>query len=143
MRARLRDGRRRDAESGSACLGPHRSDFLVGYRRPGADTSPAVPATACSTGEQKALLLSIVLANARLLAEGPTGPPILLLDEVAAHLDSARRAALYQEILALGSQAWLTGTDPILFAALEGQAQFLAVAPGTVTAMAVSRPNEL
>jgi DNA replication and repair protein RecF len=133
MRAQLRESRRRDAASGGASLGPHRSDFVVGYRKGDDDRAEPVPAPACSTGEQKALLLSIVLANARLLADGPAGPPLLLLDEVAAHLDPSRRAALYAEILALGSQAWLTGTDPILFAPLHGHAHFLSVTPGQIT----------
>jgi DNA replication and repair protein RecF len=86
-----------------------------------------VPAAQCSTGEQKALLLSLVLANARALAQDFGAPPLLLLDEVAAHLDAGRRAALYDEVCALGTQAWLTGTGRELFAGLEGRAQFLSV----------------
>jgi DNA replication and repair protein RecF len=84
-------------------------------------------AAQCSTGEQKALLLSLVLANARALAADLGAPPILLLDEVAAHLDAARRAALYDEICALGAQAFLTGTDATLFADLGPRAQHLTV----------------
>ena len=85
-----------------------------------------MPAALASTGEQKALLISLVLANARALAaEGPT--PILLLDEVAAHLDKGRRAALYDEIDALGAQAWMTGTGPELFADLGARAQSVEV----------------
>ena len=83
-----------------------------------------MPAALSSTGEQKALLLSLILANARALA-GES--PVLLLDEVAAHLDAARRAALYDEIVALRAQAFLTGTGPELFEALQGRAQFLSV----------------
>ena len=81
----------------------------------------------CSTGEQKALLISVVLAQARLQAAVRGAPPVLLLDEVAAHLDAARRTALFDEILALGAQAWLTGTDEALFAPFGDDAQFLRV----------------
>ncbi len=137
LRGRLKDARTGDAESGSAPIGPHRSDFQVGYHI----GTRTVPATACSTGEQKALLLAIVLANARLLAELPTGPPLLLLDEVAAHLDADRRAALYREILAQGGQAWLTGTDPALFAPLEGHAQLLTVTPGRIGPLGRQEPD--
>ncbi|MEX0300871.1 MAG: DNA replication and repair protein RecF, partial [Leisingera sp.] len=86
-----------------------------------------IPAKDCSTGEQKALLVSLILANARALAQREGAPPILLLDEVAAHLDAARRAALYDEICALKTQAWMTGTGPELFAELGGRAQTLEV----------------
>ena len=131
-RLRLREQRSADAGSGSAAVGPHRSDFLVGL---GAGGTGSVPADRCSTGEQKALLLAIVLAHARLLAELPTGPPLLLLDEVVAQLDADRRRALFREILALGSQAWLTGTDAPLFAPLAGAAQFVSIAAGQATRM--------
>ncbi len=87
-----------------------------------------MPAAHCSTGEQKALLLAILLAEARLLTQARGAAPIMLLDEVAAHLDAERRAALFVEILALKTQAWLTGTDAALFAPLRGAAQFLDVA---------------
>jgi len=82
-----------------------------------------VPARDCSTGEQKALLVSLILANARALADSFGAPPLLLLDEVAAHLDPDRRAALYDELCALGAQAWMTGTEPALFATLGDRAQ--------------------
>jgi DNA replication and repair protein RecF len=128
----LRDGlaerRRADAESGGAGLGPHRSDLLAHHRAKG------VAAEHCSTGEQKALLIAILLAHARLLTLERGTAPLLLLDEVAAHLDAARRAALYEEILGLGAQAWLTGTDAADFDGLQGQAQFFAVHDGTVHA---------
>ncbi|MEI6557744.1 MAG: DNA replication/repair protein RecF [Rhodospirillaceae bacterium] len=129
VRVRLRDSRRADAETGGAALGPHRSDFQVRWRK---GDGPPLAAESCSTGEQKALLLAIVLANARLLAEAATGPPLLLLDEVAAHLDCGRRAALFEEILALGGQAWLTGTDAALFEALKGRARFISISDGRV-----------
>ena len=121
LRARLGAARPRDAESGGAGLGPHRSDLVVVHLDKG------LPAEVGSTGEQKALLLSIVLAHARLLALARGQAPVLLLDEVAAHLDEVRRVALFAEILALGAQAWMTGTDAGLFAALGDSAQFFEV----------------
>ncbi|MFE0757616.1 DNA replication/repair protein RecF [Inquilinus sp. NPDC058860] len=124
----LCDNRRIDAAAGAATEGPHRSDLSVHHR------TKAMPAAQCSTGEQKALLIGIVLANARLLAGERGAPPLLLLDEVAAHLDEARRAALYEEILALGAQAWMTGTDPALFAPLGDRAHHLGVDDARVAA---------
>lgn len=121
FQALLADNRRRDAEAGSTVDGPHRSDLAV--RHVGKDA----PAAQCSTGEQKALLIAIQLANARLEAARRGVGPLLLLDEVAAHLDAERRAALFAEIRALRSQVWLTGTDRALFAALDGRAQFFRV----------------
>ena len=84
-------------------------------------------AAQCSTGEQKALLISLVLTNARALAEDTGAAPLILLDEVAAHLDAERRAALYDEICALGAQAWMTGTEADLFEGLGSRAQFIEV----------------
>ncbi|MGR3541588.1 MAG: DNA replication/repair protein RecF [Hasllibacter sp.] len=109
LAAAFRDGRRTDAYAGRTLAGPHRSDLSAFWSQKG------VEARLTSTGEQKALLISLVLANARALAQDTGAPPILLLDEVAAHLDAARRAALYAEIEALGAQAWMTGTEPELF----------------------------
>jgi DNA replication and repair protein RecF len=111
-------GRGRDMAAGRTLTGPHRADLEAVYAAKG------VPARQCSTGEQKALLISLVLANARALAEDFGAPPILLLDEVAAHLDADRRAALYDEICALGAQAFMTGTGAELFEGLQGRAQF-------------------
>jgi len=108
----LAAGRTRDRAAGRTLSGPHRTDLVAVYGAKG------MAARLCSTGEQKALLISLVLANARALAEDLGTPPILLLDEVAAHLDAERRGALYAEIGALGAQAWMTGTDVELFAAL-------------------------
>lgn len=105
-------GRFRDGKAGRTLSGPHRSDLTAIYAAKG------VEAKLCSTGEQKALLISLVLANARALAALGGAPPIILLDEVAAHLDQDRRAALYDEITALGAQAWMTGTGADLFEAL-------------------------
>jgi DNA replication and repair protein RecF len=122
LRAALEESRNRDLTAGRTLVGPHRSDLLGTYAAKG------LPARDCSTGEQKALLVSLILSNARALAEMEGAPPILLLDEVAAHLDAARRAALYDEICALGAQAWMTGTGPELFSELGGRAQVLEVA---------------
>ncbi len=120
--ATLRQMRGRDGAAGRALSGPHRSDLLVTHR------PKAMPAGECSTGEQKALLVGIILANARLRAAEDARPPVLLLDEIAAHLDAVRRAALFDALCAMGAQAWMTGTDPDLFAALGDRAQFIAVA---------------
>jgi len=120
--AALAGGRARDLAAGRTLSGPHRADLAARYRDKDMD------AAACSTGEQKALLISLVLANARALAAEGGAAPVLLLDEVAAHLDAGRRAALYDEIGALGAQAFLTGTDPELFDHLAGRAQMIAVA---------------
>ncbi len=122
----LRDSRRRDGESGGTAVGPHRSDLRVWHRADGR------PAAEGSTGEQKALLVALLLAQARVLAAEGEAPPLMLLDEVAAHLDPDRRAALFQAVLGLGVQAWLTGTEPALFAPLAGQAQRGQVVPGQV-----------
>lgn len=122
----LKEMRARDAGAGRTLDGPHRSDLLV--RHMGKDRE----ARQCSTGEQKALLLGIVLANARLMA-AMGRPPLLLLDEVAAHLDSERRAALFDEIIGLDLQAFMTGTDPSLFASLGSRAQNLHVDRGAVS----------
>jgi len=117
----LSQGRRRDMAAGRTLVGPHRTDLQAVYR------AKAQPADQCSTGEQKALLISLILANARALAQDLGQPPVLLFDEVAAHLDAARRGALYDEICSLGAQAILTGTEPALFDSLGARAQNLTV----------------
>ena len=117
----LADGRRNDMAAGRTLTGPHRADLEATYSAKG------VAAKQCSTGEQKALLVSLILANARALAEDFGAPPILLLDEVAAHLDADRRASLYDEICALGAQAWMTGTGAELFDSLGPRAAYLQV----------------
>jgi DNA replication and repair protein RecF len=127
-RARLAASRRQDAESGGVASGPHRSDLSVRHAATG------VAAAQCSTGEQKALLIAILLANSRLQAALRGVAPIMLLDEIVAHLDRERRRALFAELLALGAQAWLTGTDEDSFAELRGAAQFLRVANATIAA---------
>ncbi|HSV01797.1 MAG TPA: DNA replication/repair protein RecF [Phenylobacterium sp.] len=122
LAAALKAARERDAAAGRALTGPHRGDLLVTH------TEKDRPAAECSTGEQKALILNLVLAQAARLARIEAQPsPILLLDEVAAHLDARRRAALFDEVEALGLQAFLTGTDAQLFEALAGRAQGFAV----------------
>ena len=121
LREALAAGRARDLAAGRTLTGPHRSDLDAVYADKG------VAARDCSTGEQKALLISLILANARALMAETGQPPVLLLDEVAAHLDSARRAALYDEICALGAQAWMTGTEASLFDALGDRGQYLRV----------------
>ncbi len=126
LRAALQDSRGRDAQQGGAAVGPHRSDLAA--RHMGKDC----PAALCSTGEQKALLVGLVLAHARLIGIERGRPPLLLLDEVAAHLDAARRESLYDELLSLGLQAWLTGTEPAVFEPLVGRAQTFRVADGQV-----------
>lgn len=122
----LRDSRRRDSEAGGAAVGPHRSDLAVTHLAKG------LPAAQCSTGEQKALLIAIVLAHARLQGAERGAGPVLLLDEVAAHLDAARRDALFDTVLGLGLQAWITGTDAGVFDALSDRAQYFEVAAATV-----------
>ncbi len=117
LAAALAQGRARDAAAGRALEGPHRGDLAV------FDIAKDRPAAECSTGEQKALVLNLVLAQAARLSRTESSPtPILLLDEVAAHLDPIRRAALFDEIEALALQAFLTGTDEQLFEALKGRA---------------------
>ena len=118
----LAAGRGRDMAAGRTLVGPHRSDMGAVF------AAKALPAAQCSTGEQKALLVSLILANARALQAEIGAAPILLLDEIAAHLDAARRAALYDEICALGAQAFMTGTGPELFDRLGVRAQNLEVA---------------
>ncbi|HOZ28448.1 MAG TPA: DNA replication/repair protein RecF [Hyphomonadaceae bacterium] len=123
----LRENRSRDQAAGRTSQGVHRTDLRVIHAPKGQ------PADQCSTGEQKALLIGLILANAQALFERDFAPsPLLLLDEAAAHLDSDRRAALYDELAALGGQAWLTGTDRSLFDAFGDRAQRFEVSDGVV-----------
>lgn len=121
-RARLADMRNRDRGAGRTLEGPHRSDLRVRH------APKDMEAEACSTGEQKALLLGLMLANTKLLGLSVGRPPLLLLDEVAAHLDRDRRAALFDELCAMGNQTWMTGTDASLFSALGSRAEAFHVA---------------
>ncbi|MGO9756776.1 MAG: DNA replication and repair protein RecF, partial [Roseiarcus sp.] len=125
-RALLRDNRGRDAAAGRTLIGPHVGDLMVWHGPKGA------PAAQASTGEQKALLVGLVLAHARLVAEMSGMAPLALLDEVAAHFDPRRRAALFEALERIGGQVFLTGADPAAFADLAGRAQFLDVAPGRI-----------
>lgn len=126
FRRALAAGRERDRAAGRTLDGPHRSDLIVRHR------PKSMPAELCSTGEQKALLVGIVLSHARLTGEISGMTPILLLDEIAAHLDAGRRAALFSILEDMNCQAFMTGTDAALFSSLEGRAQFLTVDHGTV-----------
>lgn len=128
FRARLRESRAVDAEAGRTTSGIHLSDLRVSR------VSDGLAAALCSTGEQKALLISIVLANARLQSLDRGTVPMLLLDEIAAHLDAERRTALFDEICGLGAQAWMTGTDAAMFAALGDRASHFHVDNATVSA---------
>lgn len=123
----LKLGRQRDAGAGRTLSGPHRSDMAVTH------LGKAQPAARCSTGEQKALLLGIILAHADLVAERVQRRPILLLDEVAAHLDPLRRAALFDRLSSGGGQVWMTGTERSLFGGLGDQTCWLNVADGQIT----------
>jgi DNA replication and repair protein RecF len=126
LAADLAAGRRRDAAAGRTLAGPHRSDLSVTHLDKGQ------PAALCSTGEQKALLLNLVLAHAELVAERTGRAPILLLDEVAAHLDPVRRVALFDRLAATGSQTWITGTERAPFDRI-GAASWFGVADGRIT----------
>lgn len=121
LAAALRAGRTRDAAAGRTLVGPHRSDLSVTHLAKGQ------PAARCSTGEQKALLIGLVLAHAALVADKIGRRPILLLDEVAAHLDASRREALFDRLAQAGGQVWMTGTDAAPFAALGSGATHVQV----------------
>jgi len=123
----LKASRGRDAAAGRTLSGPHRQDLIVTH------LAKNQPASRGSTGEQKALLLGIILAHAELVARQGGAPPILLLDEVAAHLDPDRRAALFDR-LAGGGQVWMTATEPSLFEAIGGGATRLHVESGAISA---------
>ena len=128
VRNALAVNRLRDAEAGTTSIGPHRSDLAVRH------LDLDLPAAEGSTGQQKAVLVSIALAHARLVSLSRGRPPLLLLDEIAAHLDAERRVALFDEVMALGAQSWMTGTDAELFKPLAGRAQVLRVADGSIAA---------
>ncbi len=128
-RALLAESRPADRAAGRTLQGPHRSDLDVVFAAKG------MPAAKSSTGEQKALLIGLVLAHAELVAEVSGMTPVLLLDEVAAHLDPGRRIALFDRLTALGCQAFMTGADPVLFEALRGTAEMFRVADNSVVRM--------
>jgi DNA replication and repair protein RecF len=120
----LRDSRARDAAAGRTLDGPHATDLSVAYLRKN------IAASAASTGEQKALLIGLVLAHARLITEMTGSTPVLLLDEIVAHLDPGRRAALHAELAQLGAQVWMTGADPAAFVEVADRAAMIDVRSG-------------
>lgn len=122
----LRSGRARDAIAGRTLDGPHLTDLQVIY------APKAMPARDASTGEQKALLIGLVLAHASLVAEMTGITPLLLLDEVVAHLDPGRRTALFDELSRLGAQVWMTGADPAAFAGIGRSGEIFAVDSGQI-----------
>jgi DNA replication and repair protein RecF len=126
-RALLAENRGRDAAAGRTLEGPHLTDLAVRF------AAKDIPAADASTGEQKAMLIRLILAHAALIKDMTGTAPILLLDEVVAHLDPGRRAALYDELTSLGAQVWITGADPALFAEIAGRAEMFDVSPGRVT----------
>jgi len=128
FRLALVQGRERDRAASRALAGPHLSDLIVIHGPQNA------PAPHCSSGEQKALLLGLILAKAELIRELEGVSPLVLLDEVAAHLDASRREALFAEILRLNAQAWMTGTDRDLFRPMAQEAQILGVNRGKIGA---------
>ena len=134
-RALLRDNRARDAAAGRTLDGPHLTDLTVIYKAKG------IAAREASTGEQKALLIGLVLAHASLIAEMTGFAPVLLLDEVVAHLDPARRNALFDALDRLGAQTWMTGADPAAFTDIMTRAQTFTVEPGCVRPRAAPRQS--
>jgi len=126
LRRALETARPRDEAAQGATIGPHRTDLAVRH------AAKDLPVGQCSTGEQKAVLVSIVLAQARVRTELRGTAPLLLLDEVVAHLDVTRRAALFDELSGLAAQSWMTGTDDVLFAGFEERAQVFRVADASV-----------
>jgi DNA replication and repair protein RecF len=125
-RALLKDNRARDAAAGRTLDGPHLSDLAVTHQAKG------IPASEASTGEQKALLIRLVLAHAGLIKDMTGFAPLLLLDEIVAHLDPARRGALYDALANLGAQVWMTGADPVAFGDIVTRAQVFEISPGKV-----------
>jgi DNA replication and repair protein RecF len=123
-RAILKAGRARDAAAGRTLDGPHLTDLAVTYGPKG------IPAADASTGEQKALLIRLILAHATLIGEMTGFAPVLLLDEIVAHLDPNRRNALYESLQRLGAQAWMTGADPQAFAAIAARADIFEIGDG-------------
>lgn len=126
FRRTLGESRWRDRGAGRTLEGPHRSDLVIRHR------PKDMPAELCSTGEQKALLIGMILSHARLTGELSGMAPVLLLDEIAAHLDPGRRAALFTILRELNCQTFMTGTEPTPFSSLQGNAQFLTVSGGAV-----------
>jgi DNA replication and repair protein RecF len=126
-RRQLKENRARDAQAGRTLDGPHLTDLAVSY------AGKNIPAADASTGEQKALLIGLVLAHAGLVGEMTGFAPLLLLDEVVAHLDPGRRNALYDALSRLGSQVWMTGADPVAFAEIVPRAQIFEITSGQIS----------
>ncbi|MEA2986982.1 MAG: replication and repair protein RecF [Alphaproteobacteria bacterium] len=126
-RRQLKENRARDALAGRTLDGPHLTDLAVTY------AGKNIPAADASTGEQKALLIGLVLAHAGLVGEMTGFAPVLLLDEVVAHLDPSRRNALYDALSRLGSQVWMTGADPVTFAEIAPRAQIFEIMSGQIS----------
>jgi DNA replication and repair protein RecF len=131
-RTLLKENRARDAAAGRTLDGPHLSDLAVMH------AAKAMPASNCSTGEQKALMIRLVLAHARLIKDMTGAAPLLLLDEVVAHLDPGRRAALYDALATLGAQVWMTGADPAAFGDIVARAQMFVIKGGSVEPLSSS-----
>lgn len=127
LRAHWQHSRREDGAAKRTLIGPHRTDLQVTHAQ------KSMPAALCSTGEQKALLIGLILAHARLVTQMTGMTPVLLLDEIAAHLDPDRRLALFAALEALGTQCWMTGTDTMLFEGLGAAAQRIEVSAGRLT----------
>ncbi|HNQ91479.1 MAG TPA: DNA replication/repair protein RecF [Alphaproteobacteria bacterium] len=127
FKSELKSRRDEDALTGGSVIGAHRTDFDVTY------AAKNMPAHDCSTGEQKALLIGIVLAHADLINAEHGAPPLLLLDEVAAHLDPARRHALYDLLSHIGGQVWMTGTEPEIFAGVPENSSFFDICAEKIT----------
>ena len=123
----LTAGRQRDSAAGRTLIGPHRTDFNIIHGQKNME------AKRCSTGEQKSLLIGLILAHCQLTSELTGHAPILLLDEIAAHLDGVKRSALFELLTAMGCQTWMSGTDQAMFAELSGKANFLSVDDGLIT----------
>jgi DNA replication and repair protein RecF len=126
LRAEFKKSRGTDALHGTCSTGAHRSDLIVSH------LAKNCPADLCSTGEQKALMIALMLAYARLLSDQRKMTPLFLLDDIVAHLDDFRRQALFDEILSLGVQAWFTGTDRENFAPLKNRTQMFDVSNGRI-----------
>jgi DNA replication and repair protein RecF len=129
----LHENRARDAAAGRTLDGPHLSDLAVRH------ATKSIAAAEASTGEQKALLIRLVLAHANLINQMTGFSPVLLLDEVIAHLDPNRRAALYDALSELGAQVWMTGADPAAFGDITNRAHVFDVRPGSVKSATLAR----
>ena len=129
----LEQSRAQDRQTGGAASGPHKSDLAVVY------AAKNVTAAHCSTGEQKALLIGLVLSHGRMMTAERGAPPVLLLDEIAAHLDKGRRHALFERLQNLGGQVWMSGTDSVLFDSITEKAQFFEIRGGEILSETIKK----